>query len=106
MKATVKALFTVWAVFLIGALLSVDALAATFIVNTNDDVVDSAGCDSEHCSLREAILTAEQNVGEDTILFDGDHVISPIELLPGNHPEVNNHRRLRAFRDVGRFSTI
>jgi len=82
LKATVKTLFAVWASFLIFALLSVNTFAATFIVNTADDAVDSDGCNAAHCSLREAILATEQNVGEDTILFDGDYVISPLELLP------------------------
>jgi CSLREA domain-containing protein len=82
MNTMLKTLIAVCAVFINLVPRSVNAMATTYVVNTNDDVVDSAGCDYAHCSLREAILAAEQNVGENTILFDGDYVISPIALLP------------------------
>jgi CSLREA domain-containing protein len=82
MKTMLKTLIAVGALFLANVPQSVNAMATTYIVNTNDDVVDSAGCDAAHCSLREAILAAEQNIGENTILFDGNFVISPVALLP------------------------
>jgi len=60
----------------------------TFIVNTDDDV-DDGQCTRLHCSLREAILAANQrsNEGEpDRIHFyiegEGEHVIRPRSPLP------------------------
>jgi CSLREA domain-containing protein len=41
---------------------------ASFTVNTDDDVDDSA-CDGTHCSLREAINAANSSAGSDTISF-------------------------------------
>lgn len=82
MGTTARMVSAVCVSFLCCILLSRDALANTFVVNTGDDVVDPDACDIEHCSFREAILAAEQNAGEDTILFDGDYVISPVALLP------------------------
>lgn len=38
-------------------------------VNTTDDK-DDGSCDSRHCSLREAILAANEGVGPDDIVFD------------------------------------
>lgn len=57
----------------------------TYVVNTTDDQDDTA-CDLTHCSLREAILKANANIGPDTILFDisgtGPHTIVLDTLLP------------------------
>jgi CSLREA domain-containing protein len=54
------------------------AEAATYVVNTEDDV-DDGECDAAHCSLREAINAANENPGADQITFDipgdGDHII-------------------------------
>ena len=41
----------------------------TFTVNTADDL-DFGACDSDHCSLREAIKEANAEAGLDTIAFD------------------------------------
>jgi CSLREA domain-containing protein len=82
MNTKVKALIAVGFLFLICVPISVNAISSTYVVNTDNDVVDTDGCDATHCSLREAILAAEQNIGEDTILFDGDYVISPLAELP------------------------
>ncbi|MCA9916265.1 MAG: right-handed parallel beta-helix repeat-containing protein, partial [Anaerolineae bacterium] len=61
------------------------AQAATFIVNTVDDLDDGL-CDSVHCSLREALAAAEAAPGLDTISFDtpgaGPHVIVPTTPYP------------------------
>ena len=46
------------------------ASADSFVVNTMDDSNDST-CDSNHCSLREAINAANNNPGPDTISFAG-----------------------------------
>ena len=43
--------------------------AGSLIVNTNDDHNDGT-CDSTHCSLREAIIAANENPGADSITFD------------------------------------
>ena len=47
------------------------AFASSFIVNTTDDSSDGI-CNSTHCSLREAITAANNNLGIDYI-----HVIIP-----------------------------
>ncbi|MGQ0431636.1 MAG: CSLREA domain-containing protein [Microthrixaceae bacterium] len=56
------------------------APAATFTVNTVDDV-DDGTCDGTHCSLREAINAANATVAEDAVHFDlsgpAPHVIQP-----------------------------
>jgi CSLREA domain-containing protein len=44
-------------------------LTTALIVNATDDT-DDGSCDSSHCSLREAINTANKRPGPDTILFD------------------------------------
>ncbi len=73
--------------FLLAALLALPAPAeaATFSVNAADDVDDGA-CDARHCSLREAILAANRNPGEDTIAFslpgDPPHFIVLTDVLP------------------------
>jgi CSLREA domain-containing protein len=48
----------------------VPASAASFVVNTIDDANDGI-CDTNHCSLREAINAANVNPGPDTISFEG-----------------------------------
>lgn len=48
---------------------AVRAEAASYVVNTTDDVNDGA-CDAVHCSLREAINAANANPGPDEISFD------------------------------------
>ena len=60
------------------------AQAATFTVNSTDDVND-ATCDPTHCSLREAIIASNANAGTDTIGFSitgtGPHTIAPTSAL-------------------------
>jgi CSLREA domain-containing protein len=56
-------------VVMIAALVPIQAEASTFVVNTTDDT-DDGMCDSNHCSLREAIQAANSNPGPDTISFD------------------------------------
>jgi CSLREA domain-containing protein len=60
------------------------AQAATYTVNSTDDVNDGA-CNVTHCSLREAI-NAANNPGPDTIMFNipgaGVHTIAPLTALP------------------------
>ena len=57
---------------------------AVYVVNANDDVHDGT-CDATHCSLREAIATANA-IGEATIVFNipgpGPHRIRPSSPLP------------------------
>ncbi len=57
----------------------------TFIVNTTDDLDDGV-CDTQHCSLREAINAANAAPGHDAIYFripgPGPHTISPDSALP------------------------
>lgn len=56
------------------------ALAATFTVNTDDDVDDGV-CNANHCSLREAMNAANALAGKDTIAFAipgaGLHTLTP-----------------------------
>jgi CSLREA domain-containing protein len=55
---------------MLGALLSpVTAEASIFVVNTTDDL-DDGQCDTNHCSLREAINAANANSGYDEIHFN------------------------------------
>jgi CSLREA domain-containing protein len=63
------------------------AEAATFTVNTADDVDDGA-CTASHCSLREAILAANRLSDTDTITFNIPgpaphtiHVVTPFRPL-------------------------
>jgi CSLREA domain-containing protein len=58
----------------------------TLSVNSNDDANDGA-CNAAHCSLREAILTANSTPGQaETIAFQigvgGPQTISPVAALP------------------------
>ena len=61
------------------------ALAATFTVNTVDDL-DDGSCDAAHCSLREAIAAANAAPGHDLIGFDipgaASHTIQPGYAFP------------------------
>lgn len=61
------------------------APAATFTVNSTNDVDDGA-CNAAHCSLREAINAANAAAGSDTIAFTiagaGVKTISPTSALP------------------------
>ena len=61
------------------------AQAATFTVNSTNDVND-ATCDVTHCSLREAIIAANAAAGTDTISFSitgaTPHTIAPTAALP------------------------
>lgn len=61
------------------------ASAATFTVNTTNDVNDGT-CNGSHCSLREAINAANALAGADTIAFDiagpTPHTIAPTSALP------------------------
>lgn len=57
-------------------------LAATFTVNSNNDV-DDGNCDLAHCSLREALVKANGNPGSDLITFSGaPYTIQPNSALP------------------------
>lgn len=72
--------------FLIGFLASpLTAEASIFVVNTVNDVDDGL-CDTNHCSLREAITAANNSPGPDTISFDipgsGVHRIELCHALP------------------------
>ena len=48
---------------------AVPVQAADFVVNSNDDVNNTA-CNVAHCSLREAILAANASAGPHTINFN------------------------------------
>ncbi|MGZ5472756.1 MAG: CSLREA domain-containing protein [Thermoanaerobaculia bacterium] len=65
--------------------LSPAAIAATFVVNTTDDVFDGV-CDAVHCSLREAIGESNNTPGPDLITFSipgaPPHVIQPPLPMP------------------------
>ncbi|MBL9138576.1 MAG: CSLREA domain-containing protein [Verrucomicrobiales bacterium] len=60
-------------------------VGATFVVNTADDH-DDGSCDAADCTLREAILAANQHPGTDTLVFaipgPGVHTIQPLSPLP------------------------
>jgi CSLREA domain-containing protein len=60
------------------------AFAATYTVNSTDDVDDGA-CNATHCSLREAINAANANGGGDSIRFDSlstGSIITLTDALP------------------------
>lgn len=69
----------------LGLLLAARAGAATFVVNSANDVDDGA-CNTVHCSLREAIRAANTNPGTDDLLFNispgGAQTIVPLSALP------------------------
>ncbi|MBA2361628.1 MAG: right-handed parallel beta-helix repeat-containing protein [Actinobacteria bacterium] len=84
--------FTVLVAALSAAALTVrvsPAEAATFAVNTTDDVNDGS-CNAQHCSLREAINAANGNADTDTIRFNipgpGPYSIQP---TGGGLPVIN-----------------
>ena len=52
-------------------LFAVSASAATYTVNSKDDIDDGV-CNAAHCSLREAINATNANVGSDFIVFNLD----------------------------------
>jgi CSLREA domain-containing protein len=54
-------------------LFAVSASAATYTVNSKDDIDDGV-CNAPHCSLREAIIAANANVGSDFIVFNLDTI--------------------------------
>ena len=76
-----------FAVLFLALLLPTPAAADSFVVNTTDDADDST-CDSNHCSLREAINAANNNNGPDKISFSalnatgGDVTIPLFVSLP------------------------
>jgi len=81
-------LFALVLVFsLVGLMTSASVVQAqtTFTVNTTDDI-DDGTCGATHCSLCEAINTANANAGPDTITFNipgpGPHTIQPTSALP------------------------
>ncbi len=55
-----------------------------FTVNIAEDTLNDDVCSARHCSLRDAILAANANPGQDTIAFDlpANAVIQPTSLLP------------------------
>src|SRR6266850_2135559 len=70
--------------------LEVRSLLAIFVVDIPDDTIGTPGqaCSTApgDCSLRSAIITANQNSGPDTISFNipggGVHTIAPQSALP------------------------
>jgi len=54
-------------------------LPTLLIVNATDDI-DDGSCDSTHCSLREAILAANERIGPDNIIFEPS-VFPPLEAV-------------------------
>jgi len=57
--------------------------AATFVVDRFDDA--NGSCDPGDCSLREALLAAEVNPGQDTVILpSGLHTLSIPEVTPGD----------------------
>ncbi|HVE85389.1 MAG TPA: CSLREA domain-containing protein, partial [Myxococcales bacterium] len=79
-------------VVILGLLAAFRAPAATFVVNSSNDVDDGA-CTTNHCSLREAIRASNSLFGADTILFNispgGVQVITPLSALPPLTDAVN-----------------
>jgi CSLREA domain-containing protein len=69
----------------LGVLLATPSYAATFTVNSTADP-GTGVCDATECTLREAIIAANQNFGADIIAFNisgnGPHTISPTSVLP------------------------
>jgi CSLREA domain-containing protein len=85
---------------------AVRAEAASYIVNTTDDINDGA-CNAAHCSLREAIRASNASAGPDTIGFSS---LCPVPLTailiqdasrragPGNRAIASSHPSPRASR--------
>jgi CSLREA domain-containing protein len=77
------------------------AWAATFTVNTTDDVNDGI-CGATHCGLREAINAANANAGMDTIAFNipgaGPHTIQPGS---GGLPEIADPVIIDGYTQLG-----
>ncbi len=75
----------------------------TWTVNTTDDV-DDGTCNGTHCSLREAINSANNNLGANNIQFNipgpGQHTISLNSLLP---PISNNNTIVDGTTQPGNF---
>ncbi|HYV48856.1 MAG TPA: CSLREA domain-containing protein [Myxococcaceae bacterium] len=69
----------------LGLLFSARAGAASFVVNSANDVDDGA-CTTVHCSLREALRAANSNPGADNLSFNispgGAQTIVPLSALP------------------------
>jgi CSLREA domain-containing protein len=81
-----KTIVRLFSVFLLLALLLAGqgirpAVAAGYTVNTLDDV-DDGTCDGTHCSLREAINTANASNADDTITFSVSGTITLGSNLP------------------------
>jgi CSLREA domain-containing protein len=85
-------LFIILATVLVLLAFPMPASAETFSVNTDDDL-DDGQCDSNHCSLREAINAANSNTGPDLIEFSSldassqqisIHLMSPLPPLLDN----------------------
>ncbi|HEY8208226.1 MAG TPA: CSLREA domain-containing protein [Myxococcaceae bacterium] len=76
----------------LGLILAARASAATFVVNSANDVDDGA-CTTVHCSLREAIRAANSTPGADNILFNispgGVQTIVPLSAYPSLTESVN-----------------
>jgi CSLREA domain-containing protein len=79
------------------------AYAATFIVNTNEDVSDGT-CDASHCSLREAIAAANAAAGKDLITFAIGSGASTIDLVQPL-PEITGSVTLDATTQPGYAGT-
>lgn len=67
-----------------GAAVTLTGPLSIFVVNSNNDANDGF-CNAAHCSLREAIIAANNLIGIDTINFaigTGAKTITPASLLP------------------------
>ncbi|MBI5668553.1 MAG: choice-of-anchor D domain-containing protein [Chloroflexi bacterium] len=53
--------------------------AATFVITTDEDTDDGL-CDTNHCTLREAVAAAESSPGPDTISFNIDSAEAPFVI--------------------------
>ncbi len=73
----------------------------TLTVNTTDDLNDTV-CDAIHCSLREAIHTANANLGHDTILFD-QAIVTPTIAISGTLPTITDTLMLDGALNDGRI---
>ncbi len=57
------------------------SVICTIAVNSSDDV-DDGTCDSNHCSLREALILANSNFDASSIGFTKDLTVTPTSALP------------------------